>query len=649
MIRLWCRIDAKLTLSVLSCVAMILGASLALYHQQARALLLMRLEESARNRSLAVLQQVKRVLIPVQRATQTLARDIASTAVDQPSDVVAFLQRGVEMNPEMFGMSMAFEPDVLGHPERRYAPFVFRSGHDIRIIELPEFYDYVFADWYQIPRELGQAEWSEPYYELGAGNTRLISTFSVPVNKVSPEGAHFIGILTADIELDWLTRELAELKVFRHGFAVLVSRHGTILSHPQADFIMNESLFSLADAGGGGELRDTARMLISGDADFVYVPRLFGVAAHVYHAPVATTGWTLAIVFPTSDLFDDINRLTLNAALFGIFGLLLSLPVVLLIAHSISRPLRRLAVASGQIAGGDFDLPLPQSRRCDEVGGLTRAFATMTASLARHIEQLRLTTMAKERIESELAIARDMQRTILPSGDHARIERPELQLRTAIVPAREVGGDFFDLFLLKTNLLCILVADVSGKGVPAALYMAVAKTLIKTIMQSAHDVAETLTLANAELATDNDTNMFVTVFMGVLDLRSGELCYTNAGHNPPLLLASMTGDAPRFLHTAPQLMLGVLPGTCYRVDHLHLNAGDRLLLYTDGVTEAMDVHGELYGDARLVTVLERTRNASLDRLIAELLGEIRGFTDATELSDDLTLLALDYVGDQGGD
>lgn len=637
-------IGARLILWVMLCVTIVLGTSLGLYHYQARELLLLRLQDNAHNRSLALVQRVERVLISVRRATETLAGTLDSVRLGE-DDIVPLLRRALEMNPELFGMAMGFEPSVLGDPDQRHAPYVFRRNGRIELSLALEERDYLFSDWYQIPRELGRAEWSEPYYELGAGNTQLIATFSQPVMQEAPGGERLLGILAADIALDWLTRELAEFRVLQHGFAVLISRNGAILSHPNTDFIMNESLFSLAATHGNdaGTLRRQARTLIAGESGFIQHTPLFGVMAHVHYAPIDSSDWTLAIVFPENELFDDINRLTRNAATVGSLGLLASLLVVMLIARSISRPLRALAGSTDRIAKGDFEAPLPEVRRRDEVGKLTESFASMRTALRQHIDWLKTTTAAKERIESELAIARDIQMSILPKLFPPIPNRDEFDLRALIVPAREVGGDFYDFFPIDEDRLCFLIADVSGKGVPAALFMAVTKTLIKSTARDRHGPAEILTQVNAELAADNANNMFVTVFCGVLDVRTGDLEYANAGHNPPVLIGA-DGQSPQLLKGTPQLLLGIMEGVVYRSSSLCLTRGERLLLYTDGVTEAMNVHDELYSEARLLDTLASAPRQDLANLIENLLAHVQVFAGAAPQSDDITLLAIEYRG-----
>ncbi|WP_343032230.1 SpoIIE family protein phosphatase [Allochromatium palmeri] len=623
-------------------MAIILGASLGLYQYQARELLLQRLQENAQSRSLALVQRVERVLITVRRAIETLAGTLESASLSQ-DDVPGLMRHTLEMNPEIFGIAMGFEPSALGHPDRRHVPYVFRRDGRIELSLEPGAQDYLFEDWYQIPRELGLPEWSEPYYELDDDNVQLIATFSLPVMQPKSDDQRLRGILAADIALDWFTCELAEFKVLQHGFAVLISRNGAVLSHPDTDCIMNENLFSLAAAWSDSALREQARTMIGGGEGFIQNTPLFGVMAHVYFAPIAGSDWTLAIVFPENELFRDINRLTLNAAIVGSLGLGLSLLVVLSIAGSISRPLRVLADSTERIAKSDFDAPLPEVQRGDEVGQLTESFAAMRTALRQHIEWLRTTTAAKERIESELAIARDIQMSILPKLFPPIPNRDEFDLRALIVPAREVGGDFYDFFPLDKDRLCFLIADVSGKGVPAALFMAVTKTLIKSTARDRQDPAEILTQVNAELAADNASNMFVTVFCGVLDARTGALEYVNAGHNPPVLIGT-GGQSPRWLKGTPQLLLGIMEGVVYRSASLRLAPGERLLLYTDGVTEAMNGQDEFYSEVRLLDTLESEPQPDLVSLLAMLLERVQSFAGETPQSDDITLLAIEYRG-----
>jgi len=205
--------------------------------------------------------------------------------------------------------------------------------------------------------------------------------------------------------------------------------------------------------------------------------------------------------------------------------------------------LRRLTGVAGQIGKGDFDVPLPGITSGDEIGKLTDSFAAMQVALKQYMENLKETTVAKEKIESELRMAREIQLDIIPRTFPPFPERKEFDLYAIIEPAKEVGGDFYDFFFIDENNLCIVIGDVSGKGVPAALFMAVTRTLIKSKTSKNLNPEQVLARVNEDLSIDNTTSMFVTIFLAIFNTQTGELRYSNGGHNVPYLLRG-DGNSP---------------------------------------------------------------------------------------------------------
>ena len=246
---------------------------------------------------------------------------------------------------------------------------------------------------------------------------------------------------------------------------------------------------------------------------------------------------------------------------------------------------------------------------------------------------------AKERMEIELNVGRDIQHSLLPD-----LPPPceEVALAACMDAAREVGGDFYDYFMLSENELCFCVADVSGKGVGAALFMAMSKLLIKSRAPDEPQPAGLLSRVNADLAKDNHECMFVTVFLGILDLRSGRVRYSNAGHNPPLVkrASGQVEEVPE--RHGP--VLGIEEDRTYGQGELALAAGDVLLVYTDGVTEAMDREDQLYSDERLVETLRSADSGSADSVLAAVRDSVDRFADGAEQADDITIVALQYHG-----
>jgi sigma-B regulation protein RsbU (phosphoserine phosphatase) len=502
------KIAARLILVICLSTSVIFAAMLGFNHMRSRALLEKEVATSAHNLALASVNRVEAVLGTASRVVETMARQLEN---DQPNDPTmrTMMRRALENNPEIYGTAIAFEPEGQTGSHRLYAPYLYRHGADIKSIQLEDTYNYLQQDWYQVPRELAKAQWSEPYYDEGGGN-KLMATYSVPFYTGSGKARHIQGVVTADISLDWLTQTIGAIKVLNTGYAFLLSRNGTIVTHPVADHILNETIFTLAEAGGDMVLREVGRRMLRGETGFVPYRNFDGAPARLYYGPVPAADWSLAIVFPESELFSGIRELTLTVAAIGVLGMLLIALVVVVIARSITRPLHSLAIAAGRMRGGDFDVQLPAQTARDEVGDLSRAFAAMNRDLQEHIRDLVATTSAKERIEGELSVAHDIQMSILPKMLPPFPNREEFNLFAVIEPAKEVGGDFYDFFQLDDNHLCLVIADVSGKGVPASLFMAVTKTLIKATARMGLSPADILCQVNDQIARDNDQPKFLS-------------------------------------------------------------------------------------------------------------------------------------------
>ena len=258
------------------------------------------------------------------------------------------------------------------------------------------------------------------------------------------------------------------------------------------------------------------------------------------------------------------------------------------------------------------------------------------------LDSLRRTRSAKERMESELNIGREIQMSMLPLSFPAFTGQHAFDVHAALHPAREVGGDFYDLFLVDDDHFCFCVGDVSGKGVPAALFMAVTKTLIKSRAANDLSPASILSHVNTELSERNESCMFVTAFLAILNLRTGQLAYCNAGHNPPYVQCADGGLARLDRRHGP--VIGAQAGVAYREDALRLASGDLLFLYTDGVTEAKSPGAELYTETRLRQLLQRRRFESPQEAVAASVADVLSFQGAAEQADDISVLAVRYHG-----
>lgn len=266
----------------------------------------------------------------------------------------------------------------------------------------------------------------------------------------------------------------------------------------------------------------------------------------------------------------------------------------------------------------------------------------LVRTLKGYVEALTTVTAEKARIESELQLARDIQMSMVPMTFPPFPSRPEVDVHAALIPAREVGGDFYDFFFIDEDHLFVAVGDVSGKGVPAALFMALTATVLRVTGGGQKATVDTLmSQVNAEVCRGNDACMFVTAFCGILNVPTGQFDYSNAGHNLPYLVSNGVVTA---LPKTKGIALGVADSVRYQSGTLNLKAGDRLVMFTDGVTEAMDTTKQLFSEGRLESTLQGAEGQSSQGMTAQVVRDVQQFAHGAEQSDDITLLVLGYHG-----
>ena len=311
------------------------------------------------------------------------------------------------------------------------------------------------------------------------------------------------------------------------------------------------------------------------------------------------------------------------------------------IGRKMSASIVKLTNVVKLISEGDLDTKAEVDSH-DECGDLANAFNKMTEDLKRYIEDLQKTTAAKERIESDLRIAHDIQINVLPRAFPPFPDRKEFDVFAYIEPAREVGGDFYDFFFIDENKFFFLIGDVSGKGVSAALFMMITKAIIKSEAMRGLSPKEILYKSNNAICSDNDSNMFVTIFCATLDVKTGELEYGNAGHNPPLIYRS--GQDYEYMKPKSSFVFGPMPDTEFASGNLKLNPDDIIFLYTDGVTEAMNMQGQMFSEQRLQKVLLDLKGKDVNTVLHGVKENILEFAEGAPQSDDITMLALKFNG-----
>jgi len=605
------------------------------------------IEKETRDKAVSVAVGTANRIEAVQRGVEKVAQGCASRIADgerTPGRVAGMLARTVTANPEIFGAAFAYAPrESAGRPSLT-ALYARRSGGRVQVRDQgARGVRYDVCDWYTLPRDLERPVWSEPYFDEGDGGTLMV-TYSAPVFDGDGSRRELVGVVTCDVSLDWLTKLLESIRFAKTGYAFLVSRNGTYICHPKAEFVIRETVFSVAEAFGRPELRPLGKRMVSGETGYIPLRNLLdNKPSHLAFVPVPSTGWSVSVIVTDQELLAPVVSLSRSVVVVGAAGFGLLLLIVLYIARSISRPIRALDQATGILAGGDLDAPLPVVPGNDEVAHLAASFSRMRGELKRSMEELRTTTAAKQKIESELEIARSIQMSLVPRTFPAFPERPEFDLYAELHPARAIGGDFYDFFMLDDCRICLAIGDVSDKGVPAALFMAVVRTFLKAIWRAEESPSATLNRLNHELAEDNSASMFVTLLCVVVDLRDGSMRYACGGHNLPYLM-SPDGSVRQLRRTAG-VAVGAVDGARFEEGAERLAPGEVFFLYTDGMSEAMNRAEEMFGDERMESALRGCAGTpSMAGLVGEMRRCVEKFAEGAEQSDDLTLMAFRYTG-----
>lgn len=605
------------------------------------------IRQSAEDKAFSQLNTAKLQIENVFENARTVSDNILWAVVEKgfnPDSLYSLTRQIIEHNDYIFGTAVAFEPHYFPKKGYFFSPYSYRNdSSEIRTLQLGnDDYDYFSMDWYRIPKELNKAYWSEPYYDKGGGSMLMV-THSTPIHD---SNGNFIGVLTADLSLGWLNNLLNDIRPYPSAYTILTGRDGTYIVHPNKEVVLNETVFSVADKLGDKTLELISMDMINGKKGMREVQNtsLYNhIDSYVFYTPILMSKWSLSIVVHKDDVFRDLNATKRVVMLLLAIGLLLLFVFCMFTIRRLIRPLSRFAQSARQIALGNFSTPLPDIRSTDEMGELRSSFRFMQEQLSCHIEQLKETTSAKERIESELRIARDIQMGMIPKIFPPFPEREDVDLYGSLTPAKEVGGDFYDFFIDEGRLF-FAIGDVSGKGIPASLFMAVTRSLFRSVATLYGNPKNIIESMNASMAETNESNMFVTLFVGILDLRSGEMTFCNAGHNPPIII-NPDGGA-KFMSVVPNIPAGLFDTFSYQQQTLRVERGTTLFLYTDGLTEAENNEKVLYGEKNLINLMQDKHGLEPIKINNIALCAVHDHVGQAEQSDDLTILTIKFNGNE---
>ena len=543
-----------------------------------------RAESELRAKSL----EIRNVMNVVEVAVENMAWAVEQRLA-QPDSMWAVTQKLLADNEYIVGSAVAFEPYYYPRKGRQFSPYSYKHDSTVTSIQLgTDTYDYHTMEWYTAPMASGRGHWSEPYFDEGGGEM-MMSTYSLPIRN---SAGQIVAIFTADVSLEWLSEVVNARHIYPSSYNLLLSRSGQIIVCPEDSLVMNTDI-DQATAGIADTTADYInRQMKAGNSGQATVTDEKGETNYVFYGPVDdVTGWSMAVVCADKEIYKG-----LRGTRFSVFILML-------------------------------------------VGMCLLGFIIWrTARGARRLQEI---NAQKASLERDLQVASGIQMGMLPKEFPSGHERDDVQIYATLTSAKEVGGDLFD-FYFRDNKLFFCIGDVSGKGIPASLFMAVTRSVFRTVSAKVSEPDVIMANLNNTIVDINESLMFVTMFIGVLDLPTGMLRYCNAGHDAPMLVGAGVGTLP----CDANIPVGIDAAYRYTCQEALVYTGTTIFLYTDGLTEAENAEQQLFSLQRAKQTAEDAlarQQHDPKKLISIMTDAVHTFVGDAEQSDDLTMMAIQYL------
>ena len=506
-----------------------------------------------------------------------------------PEECYLRFEQFMEANPLVCGIAMEFAPNVYSDVESTYGftPYVTQLTGKFERLDLGMHTNSYEWDWWVTPNETGTASWVSPFRDTSIGH--VIACYAIPVIY---QGSVF-AVIAVDIDTEAFSMKCNEISPYPGASTMILDRSFRFISHENKDYLLKSS--SEIDDFAIFNEDDSLKTTMESGSTGRFKVSFGGQKSLLYFAPVDRTGWMISIFCPEDEIYGGVNRMKRSTTIIALFSILV-----------------------------------------------------MILSLLYLFRRMQSITSSKAGIESELKIASSIQSGMLPKLYPAFPEREDLDVYGFQKPAKSVGGDLYDYFI-RDEKFFFCIGDVSGKGVPASLYMAVTRALFRNVSLHQDDPSEIVKALNIALSDGNTYNMFCTMFVGVLDLATGHLDFCNGGHNAPMICrVDVDGSIDvKYAKMISNLAIGVLPEFVYCREEAQLNPGDIIFMYTDGLTEAENTEKELFGEIAAQDALKRfvgDANESIKSCVDSMYDAVLAHTAGAEQNDDLTMLVLKYKG-----
>ena len=565
--------------------------------------------------------------------------------LESPETVLRALENEMRLNSYIDGYFVAFEPGYFPQYEYWFEAYLHRNDLHARNIGSSK-HDYFQRDWYKRGKNEEDGYWTDPYFDDWSEKD-IVCTFAMPLYD---RMGRKVGVCGADMSLKWLVKELNTIneKSYNTGLVnihlssdfifhtFIITNKGTYVAHPDEKRVMQENVMSYIDQNDEEAVNAVNEMMAQKHG--IASMTIDGNYSTVYYMPIKSTDWEIAIAVPKKTFWLPAIFVLTLLIVVTLVGLWLVYKFSRSTIHQAVKPLSALSKSANEVSKGNFDTPLPELTYRDEIGDLRDSFASMQTSLAKYVIDMKQKAAQEAALNNELEVARNIQMSMVPREFPPYPQRDDIDIYGYLEPAKSIGGDLYDFFI-RDEKLFFCIGDVSGKGIPAALVQSATHFMFRIMSQREDDPSRIVSNINDVFAAENDSSMFCTFFLGVLDLKTHVLEYCNAGHELPILVTSEATE----IRVKPNIAMGLYMERQYRKEQTELPSGSVLILYTDGLKEAIDSTEECYGRERILTSLQRViiKGATEPSdYIRQLVNDVTLYVGDMPQADDLTLLAI---------
>ncbi len=616
--------------SHITTIAVIIIASIVyINYYFSREVLISKIEDGAINQSNVVLSKISRITV----GTEEIAKNVSVQALYffKNNDLDVLLQQVLKSN----NIIESIHVELIGADQKHFLKFSSnKKGQNICDPDSLANEKFIL-DLRSGRIKVDQGIWSAPFF-CNYDNSQMLVSYKIPI--YCPDYKDIAGVVSCEVSLNVMRQMLAEIHLGEHGYAFITDKQGNYVLHPCTDWILKRNLYEKAPTIFKENSREIVSKMKQGrsGAGLGISEYLNNQNSWFYYAPITNSGWSVIIVIPEKELFNELQQIFQKIIMVSVIGILILFLVNIFVFRKMLDPLVRITHAIQRFS----TTPGKELKSKNEIKMLAESLEDWQTKYGLLVKNQSKTASANIKIEKDLKSAQEVQLNIVPSGKPNFVEHPELDLFALLKPAETIGGDLYDYFFIDKNHLLVAIGDVSGKGIPASLFMAITSTLIKTHAKilSSKDI---VSLVNKELSDRNSNQYFVTLFLGILDIRSGQLDYCNAAHNYPYILHA--DGSLQTLSKSHGLPLGIYKDKPYKSSSVELRFNDMMILYTDGVINSTDSASQHYGSEKLEKNIQNLIDLTSEEVVKKLYKSIMIYRGESLQSDDITLLALKFL------